>query len=120
MIWWMRDTLERPASSYAWSTLVMGSAVWIRYGGSFLFQTMVLDLEPEAEYYQVFETYELYDGPVFGLERWDFWQRRFAEISTSEAYPVNDEARRLAADAADYMAALARTARPSAINTGGV
>lgn len=81
---------------------------------------MVLDLEPEAEYYQVFETYELYDGPVFGLERWDFWQRRFAEISTSEAYPVNDEARRLAADAADYMAALARTARPSAINTGGV
>lgn len=110
----MRDTLERPATSYAWSTLVMGSALWIRYGASFLFQTMVLDPEPEAQYNQMLETYELYDGPVFGLERSNFWQRRFGEISISEPYVVNDEARQLAADASDYMAALARTVRAHA------
>ncbi|OJJ08203.1 hypothetical protein ASPVEDRAFT_89432 [Aspergillus versicolor CBS 583.65] len=94
MIWWMRDTLERLATSYAWSTLVIA---------------MVLDPEPPAESDQVFQTNELYDGPVLGLERWNFWQRRFAEISISEQYPVNDEARRIAGDAAGYMAALART-----------
>lgn len=27
MVWWMRDTLERPAMSCAWYTLVNGSAL---------------------------------------------------------------------------------------------
>lgn len=71
---------------------------------------MVLNPEPPAESNQVFQTNELYNGPVLGLERWNLWQRGFAGISISEQYPVNYEARRLAGDAADYMAALSRTA----------
>jgi hypothetical protein len=86
-------------------------AVWILCGGFRFFQDLVLYHGAEDESLKgAYQGGELYKGPVFGRQRWNFSQR---ELAAKAEDLVDEECRELGWKAADYMAALARMSHSS-------
>lgn len=107
MIW---DMMGLEWDSPPKSTLLKIVSVWVIYGGYFLFNKIVVDPMPVDEDNQrMFPAVRLYQGPIFGLERWNFWQKQLLHFSQDSS--VTAEARDLGLRAADLMAALARNIR---------
>ncbi|BCS25030.1 DUF3632 domain-containing protein [Aspergillus puulaauensis] len=90
------------------SVFVSVSSVWMLAGaGYYAYVNIVLNPPPvDALLQQAYQPHELYDGPIFGIQRWNFWQRALAERAQDGR--LSEEARVLARKAADYMEALAR------------
>lgn len=92
------------------STSIQIVSVWVIYAGYFLYNKMVIDPLPVNEDNQrMFQAVRLYRGPIFGLERWNFWQEQLFRLSQDPS--ITAEARYLGLRAADLMAALARNIR---------
>jgi hypothetical protein len=112
IIWTFRAALESPPNkardSDVTSVFTIICSVWILAGaGYYAYQNIVLNPPPVDAYeQQIFQPHELYDGPIFGIQRWNFWQRTLVERGEDER--ITEEARMLARKAADYMKALAR------------
>ncbi len=103
----MRLEVDCSALGERRSTCMKILSVWILYGGHFFFTKMVIDPMPVNEDNQRrFKTRGRYQGPIFGLERWNFWQEQL--LRSSQDPSVTAEARDLGLRAADLMAALAR------------
>lgn len=113
MFFTMRDVLEQPIVAETPEDLsiqIKMAAVWILHGGHLFYNNIVIDPEPTtARSSQAYQAYELYSGPIFGLERWGFWQARLSELSNHS--DISEEACDLGSRAADLMASLARTIR---------
>lgn len=113
MLWTMRDVLEQPIvadSAEDINIQIKLAAVWILHGGQRFYNNIVTDPEPiTADTNRAYQPYELYSGPVLGLERWSFWQARLSELSNHS--DISEEACDLGIRAADLMASLARTIR---------
>lgn len=106
----MRLEVDFPALGERRSTWIKILSVWVLYGGYSFFIRMAIDPMPVNEDNQRrFETRGCYQGPIFGLQRWDFWQERLSELSGDPT--ITEEARDLGLRAADLMAALARNIR---------
>lgn len=107
-----RAALETPLHSIrgldSLSVFVRVASVWILAGaGYYAYVNIVLNPPPvDALLQQAYQPHELYDGPIFGIQRWNFWQRAMAERAQDGR--LSEEARMLARKAADYMEALAR------------
>lgn len=92
------------------STVIKVVSVWVIYAGCFFFNKMVIDPMPVNEENQrMFKAVRLYQGPIFGLERWNFWQEQLLRFSQDPS--VTAEARDMGLRAADLMAALSRNIR---------
>lgn len=111
MILSMRTTLEHYTEGYSLahrSIFVMLAAVWILHGGQLFFHHIVVYPPPTTEgNWRSYIPGDLYNGSIFGLERWAFWQARLAELSDNS--DISEEARDLGSRAAYLMAGLART-----------
>ncbi|OJJ08198.1 hypothetical protein ASPVEDRAFT_155904 [Aspergillus versicolor CBS 583.65] len=108
MIWDMMG-LEWDSSTHT-STFIQTVSAWVIYGGYFFFHNMVIDpMSVNEDNQRMFKAVRLYRGPIFGLERWNFWQEQL--LRSSQDPSVTAEARDLGLRAADLMAALARNIR---------
>jgi hypothetical protein len=83
--------------------------MWILCEGQTLFVEIVQSprrIEADEEYkYNSFRPGLLFTGPIFGLERWEFWQKAFAAALEKQA--ASDECKRLVRKAPDLMGAIA-------------
>ncbi len=107
----MRTILEKYTEGYSLakrSILVLLAAVWILHGGQLFFHHIVVYPPPITEKnWRPYRPGDPYNGSIFGLERWSFWQARLAELSDNSG--ISEEARDLGTRSADLMEAFART-----------
>ncbi|KAL4874395.1 hypothetical protein BJY04DRAFT_225063 [Aspergillus karnatakaensis] len=119
----MRQALENPRLN---DVEIRRAAIWILIDGKSIYEEMVLYPEIPASGWDahLFHPGRLYTGPRFGLERWEFWQKRFYEMADQQIkkesvwenrsgeqrapFEPSLESREMARRAADLMAALTR------------
>lgn len=90
------------------SACVSGAAVWMLCSGQRLWIEIVEC--PRTENPRADKTWRpgaLYQGPVFGLERWRFWEKAFAVAAANNM--LSDECQQLASRAADLTNVIERT-----------
>ena len=105
----LRDALERDGGRVQdQNCLISASAVWVLYCGQSLFvrivqvpKTLIGDGERNSR-----KPGPLFNGPIYGLERWKFWGKALAVAVESEE--LNEESRILASKAVDLMNAIER------------
>jgi hypothetical protein len=91
---------------------IRSAALWVLYSGQFGFDAVVKwpkifsDREAQEIARRRHQQPSIYDGPIYGIQRWEFWRRRLLEESVNTG--VDEETKRLARMAADMMAAYAR------------
>ncbi|PYI00215.1 hypothetical protein BO78DRAFT_439585 [Aspergillus sclerotiicarbonarius CBS 121057] len=105
-VWKMADNLEDEPSDDTYSACVSDAAVWILCAGQWLFIQIFQASEEDEDAPQLWRTGSRYNGPIFGMERWNFWQTAFAAAAESKV--ANAECRMLATKAKDFMPAIAQ------------
>lgn len=108
-IWTMRENLEDShapelGSDYE-SACISGAAVWILCAGQRLWTEIVHcppSATPGAD--KMWGPGSLYQGPVFGLGRWKFWEKAFAVAAENDK--LSEECQKLASRAADLMSVI--------------
>ncbi|KAI9371432.1 hypothetical protein BJX61DRAFT_543683 [Aspergillus egyptiacus] len=110
MVWCMKNALEMPPREFELqdSSAVCQAALWILFAGQHFFDEVVVNPEVvdcRQDSRRMYQPGRLYEGPIFGLERWRFWMRRLAEASGDCC--LTEEARALAGNATGLMAAIA-------------
>ncbi|KAL3473006.1 hypothetical protein BJX99DRAFT_261823 [Aspergillus californicus] len=101
----LEKTLEKPESHL--NTMVTSASLSVLYTGQWLFHKVTL-YPPRllAEQEPGFVPGELYNGAMFGMERWQYWKQ--ALKAKADIPHLGDEARGLALKAVDFMDALER------------
>lgn len=93
------------------ASMIRSAALWVLYSGQFGFDGVVKwpekfsKRESRDDDRRCHQQGPIYDGPIYGMQRWEFWQRRLEEVRNEN---LDEETRRLACMAEDMMAALAR------------
>ncbi|GIK00107.1 hypothetical protein Aspvir_004123 [Aspergillus viridinutans] len=88
-VWSLRSGLEEELSDRELEGEVAAAAMWMVYGGENLFSQLT-DAVQDEEMERLMMPGTLYSGPgQLSLERWQFWKRRFGEMS--EQIQANDE-----------------------------
>ncbi|RAL02564.1 DUF3632 domain-containing protein, partial [Aspergillus ibericus CBS 121593] len=105
-IWTMKDNLEDEPSDDMYSACVSAAAMWILCAGQWLFVRAVQAPEEDEDAPRLWNTGSRYHGPIFGMERWNFWQKAFEAAAEREIAAA--ECRSLASKAKDLMSAIAK------------
>ncbi|RHZ63634.1 DUF3632 domain-containing protein [Aspergillus thermomutatus] len=88
-VWSLRSGLEEELSDCELDGEVAAAAMWMVYGGESMF-TQLADTVQDEEKERMMKPGTLYSGQgQLCLERWQFWKRRFGEMS--EQIQVNGE-----------------------------
>ncbi|KAL5342845.1 hypothetical protein BJX70DRAFT_355057 [Aspergillus crustosus] len=111
---WFRIALEGYTDKYdaindrcSKDAIVKAAALWILCGGQYLYNELALyPAQLEDDEISSYAPGKLYTGPILGLERWMFWQRRFAALA-GQTTTLDAEACAMARKAANVMAVLA-------------
>lgn len=93
-------------------SIIRSAALWVLYSGQFGFDGVVKwpekfsKRESREDDRRSHQQGPIYDGPIYGMQRWEFWRSRLLEETANT--DMDDETKQLAHKAADMMAALAR------------
>lgn len=84
--------------------------MWIICAGQLVFNQIGLysGPQPEGLHKSIWSRCSYYEGPVAGLERWNFWQARFVEAANSDS--TSDKCRWHAHKASELMKSFALNA----------
>ncbi|KAL4792193.1 hypothetical protein BDV19DRAFT_392366 [Aspergillus venezuelensis] len=113
MIFSIAQTLEQDQPNRPDSVLgveLARCAVWILCSGLQAYHTVVLyppDLTPRLE--RVWGCGAMYNGPIFGLDRWSFWRSRL--LAYVDDLRISQEHREMCLDAALMMDAFKRSVK---------
>ncbi|KAL3478860.1 hypothetical protein BJX99DRAFT_256067 [Aspergillus californicus] len=104
----LRDFLEEPYGMGD-SNAIICTSIWMLFAGHYIFREVVCDPAPlDEETERLFRRGKQYDGPIFGIERWRYWQTTLAAQIEAGGVDINEEAQNLGRKAVDIMAATDR------------
>jgi Protein of unknown function (DUF3632) len=107
VIWGMRDGLETEHGFRLYRDWIYGATMWIFCAGQWVFERVVQYPKPIDEWIaRAYKVGPLHTGPIFGMERWKFWQKAFE--AAAESAPADDECRKNVLKVANLMDAIAQ------------
>lgn len=105
-IWTLRHALEGNQDGRCDEIHVSSAAMWIICAGQWVFNQIGLYSwpQPKGWHEAMWSRGPLYEGPLAGLERWNFWQVRFVEAANNRS--ISYECRGHAHKASELMKSL--------------